>query len=43
MLHGKSLYFYSEGAKKVELIDKNCSNLCYLNDENFLYMITEEK
>ncbi len=43
MLHGNSLYYYFEGAKQVKLIDKNCSNVCYINDESFLYMITEEK
>ena len=43
MLHGKSLFYWSAGSQQIKLIDKNCSNMVYLNDDHFLYMVQEKE
>ena len=43
MLHGKSLFYWSVGSQQIKLISKNCSNMVYINNDSFLYMVEEEK
>ena len=43
MLHGDKLFFCNDSCDLTLIDDRSASNLTYMSDDTFFYMVTEQK